>query len=677
MHYKKGGSLSEIPGMLEDLKEIAQVPGGIEMLISVAAQEQQDQGGDVRQLRMYNLGGSVEYDEGGDVEGDEIMVSLSPEEYEAIVAMWGEPDINQKTGLPEYGFLSKVWKKVKGAVKKVIKSPLFSFIAPVALNFFAPGAGAALGSALGFGSKAATVGNTLLRAGVGALSGGKEGALAGAVSGLTMGGTGKALGEKLGLQGTAAKLAGDALIGGAGSKVAGGDFASGALGQAMTSMIQPGLEAQVEKGLGTVFPGKGGEFDVTPTTEGMSPIPGGAELSPVPSKGLTVFGDPNQPGILSKVGSWVKENPLLAATAAGTLLGGTGSQQSGGPPQLPPEFYESLPEYSFARTARLPESSEAYYTYGQTGGAQPGEFQFFGGNQLPSPGLVQTDLPPGTEGIMGLDIPETGGGVVTNLLRQLQNQARQQGAVPGTPGVAGISTGMSLPPAGGGAMTNLLRRLSAQAGATFEGGGYARGSGSGRDDTIEALLSDGEYVMDAETVAMLGDGSNEAGARRLDELRERLRRHKGKALAKGKFSPDAKEPLQYLKKGGKVTKRTIEEIAKDVMDKHVKTDPPKGHGVKKGLAKGGAVVKLAKLRRLARKMDEMLFEEVPDEEIKKLQAEMNKIQKGSVRKALEAVNSGEDAESAFRQKKARGGLLRERAKDRALVNAMAEEALGD
>jgi hypothetical protein len=81
------------------------------------------------------------------------------------------------------------------------------------------------------------------------------------------------------------------------------------------------------------------------------------------------------------------------------------------------------------------------------------------------------------------------------------------------------------------------------------GGGDVRGPGSGRDDKIDALLSDGEYVMDAETVAMLGDGSLDEGARRLDQMRANLRKHKGQALAKGKFSPDAKAPEQYLPGG--------------------------------------------------------------------------------------------------------------------------------
>jgi len=79
-------------------------------------------------------------------------------------------------------------------------------------------------------------------------------------------------------------------------------------------------------------------------------------------------------------------------------------------------------------------------------------------------------------------------------------------------------------------------------------GNHLEGEGDGRADTIPARLSDGEYVMDAESVALLGNGSNRAGADRLDSLRVNLRKHKGKALAKGKISPDAKDPAAYAKR---------------------------------------------------------------------------------------------------------------------------------
>lgn len=85
----------------------------------------------------------------------------------------------------------------------------------------------------------------------------------------------------------------------------------------------------------------------------------------------------------------------------------------------------------------------------------------------------------------------------------------------------------------------------------FARGGFAvEGAGDGRDDKIPALLSDGEYVIDAETVALLGNGSNKAGAKLLDGFRVKVRKQKGKKLARGKFSDNAKRPEHYLA-GGK------------------------------------------------------------------------------------------------------------------------------
>lgn len=82
-------------------------------------------------------------------------------------------------------------------------------------------------------------------------------------------------------------------------------------------------------------------------------------------------------------------------------------------------------------------------------------------------------------------------------------------------------------------------------------GHYVKGGGTGTSDSIPAVLSDGEYVIDAQTVSMLGNGSSDAGADRLDKMREEVRKHKGSALSKGKFAPEAKSPLSYMKKGSR------------------------------------------------------------------------------------------------------------------------------
>lgn len=88
-----------------------------------------------------------------------------------------------------------------------------------------------------------------------------------------------------------------------------------------------------------------------------------------------------------------------------------------------------------------------------------------------------------------------------------------------------------------------------------EGGlvAYAKGghvsdpySHGGQADTVKALLSGGEYVMDADIVSSLGDGDTNAGAAKLDQMRQAVRKHKRSAPS-GKIPPKAKSPLEYMK----------------------------------------------------------------------------------------------------------------------------------
>jgi hypothetical protein len=75
---------------------------------------------------------------------------------------------------------------------------------------------------------------------------------------------------------------------------------------------------------------------------------------------------------------------------------------------------------------------------------------------------------------------------------------------------------------------------------------YMKGGRGGQDDDIPAVLSSGEYVFDADAVAALGDGNPDEGARKLDEMRMNIRRHKRSAPA-SKIPPKAKNIEQYLK----------------------------------------------------------------------------------------------------------------------------------
>jgi hypothetical protein len=76
----------------------------------------------------------------------------------------------------------------------------------------------------------------------------------------------------------------------------------------------------------------------------------------------------------------------------------------------------------------------------------------------------------------------------------------------------------------------------------YSGGGHAgpgpvKGIGSGQEDKIPAWLSDGEYVWSAQDVADLGDGSTNEGVRRLDKMRQMVRKDAGRKDTKSIARP--------------------------------------------------------------------------------------------------------------------------------------------
>lgn len=79
----------------------------------------------------------------------------------------------------------------------------------------------------------------------------------------------------------------------------------------------------------------------------------------------------------------------------------------------------------------------------------------------------------------------------------------------------------------------------------MKAGGMATG---GQADTVHVRLSHGEYVIDADTVAALGDGNTAAGAAKLKQMVEAVRAHKRSAPANS-IPPKAKSPAEYMKQG--------------------------------------------------------------------------------------------------------------------------------
>lgn len=89
--------------------------------------------------------------------------------------------------------------------------------------------------------------------------------------------------------------------------------------------------------------------------------------------------------------------------------------------------------------------------------------------------------------------------------------------------------------------------LQAYAEGGSTGVNYVEGPTEGQADKVDARLSHGEYVLDADVVSSLGDGNNAAGAKKLDQMRQHIRAHKRSAPVH-KIPPKAKSPLAYMQK---------------------------------------------------------------------------------------------------------------------------------
>ena len=74
---------------------------------------------------------------------------------------------------------------------------------------------------------------------------------------------------------------------------------------------------------------------------------------------------------------------------------------------------------------------------------------------------------------------------------------------------------------------------------------YVQGAGDGTSDSIPAMLANGEFVIPADVVSSLGNGSNNSGASVLDEFLKTIRAHKNHENKNG-LPPDSKGALGYL-----------------------------------------------------------------------------------------------------------------------------------
>lgn len=263
--------------------------------------------------------------------------------------------------------------------------------------------------------------------------------------------------------------------------------------------------------------------------------------------------------LLGQAGKWVLDHPDKAGQLGMSLLSGAQylmPSKYSNPAQDArnnSSFSGELPKYTMQNTA-TPYSGD-WYKYGQSpqtpmynampqrvmahGGVVRGYAQ--GGSVLPgAPPSAMPPMPP--QGAM----PQERNPLATHggfdLGKAIGEKLKSSGALSKIDGNHGEALKI------GAAIGQHLNSVS-KSKTPIDGGmppqGVVKGPGGGQDDLVMAKLSQGEYIIPAEVVSQLGDGSTEAGGKALDKMVSSVRKQK---TGSGKFPPKAKNPLSYIKK---------------------------------------------------------------------------------------------------------------------------------
>jgi hypothetical protein len=424
--------------------------------------------------------------------GDTMLAHINPREAEVLRRMGGSGGVNPNTGLHEF----------KGGGL----SDIVSIVAPVALSYFTGGLGmgAIGGGALAGGLSAGLMGGDV---GKGALGGALSGGLGNSIGGAAGDYLGTAMGTTFG--DTAKNALGNALVGGVAGATQGRGFGEGAVTGALGSLAGNAIGGMAGADGSALSQGmkQAGSTFGNALTAGYSPqqaLVGGA-LSGL-ATGMRASSRPSDIATRRDYASGLTNSTKVGASvASGDGYGGAPAGGDSGFGLNLKTLSMAPPLLSLLGMAETPQQIQQ----AAASSMSPEQKEYF--NRV-SPqwdwSKIQADA---TAQNMNL-----GKYVATNWNK------------------FGVGSQYDKPVAPRMAAGGPLMRL-------------AQGGGSGRDDTIDARLSDGEFVVDAETVALLGDGSTKAGAQRLDQMRQEVRKQKGAALARGKISPNAKSPLSYLK----------------------------------------------------------------------------------------------------------------------------------
>ena len=410
---------------------------------------------------------------------DSQLVHMSPREVAGLHALakasGGSLTVNPQTGLPEAGFLDKILPMLIG----------------VGITAATGGAATPLMVGLGIGGlEAARTGNLGkgLMAGLGAYGG------AGIGAGL-MGAGAETLGATANAMGVPAAT-------GAGSQAA-------MLAAQNQGFGQAGLEA-----LGQSAATAPGAFTGFVNTPVQSMTSGAMGLTEAP--GRTAF--------MNAVGGGKEALKLGAAAAAPMLM-----PESPKPLNVPtggPNPYR----YRF-ESGQIADP-EAGYT-----GPVSGQRQYFDPRYIALAGGGPVEQMSNANAV-GANTGYPMANVQRNAYAVPYQQPMSQNVVTG-PQDTGVDTFTGEPRMAGGGISHL--------GDYSDGGRLLKGPGDGVSDSIPAMignkqparLADGEFVWPARIVSEIGNGSNEAGARKLYAAMDRIQENRKKTIGKNNVAVDS------------------------------------------------------------------------------------------------------------------------------------------
>ena len=463
--------------------------------------------------------------------GDSMLVHMAPSEVKGLQALamahGGSLTINPDTGLPEAGFLKKILPMVIGAALTPLTGGIIN---PMTAGLLVGGAyGAATGSLKkGLMAGLQAYGGAGLYAGL-AGAAGSAGAGATTTAGTTVGGTTGSIGGTAGSSGiTATTVPVEAslnTLGAAPSTTGAGMPLGGGLTSASAPLAAPTTSFAASPATSGVGMGLGEGVAAMPSSAATAsaPMTVPAVTTPAPVTDFSAF-TKGVPALTEEAG----RKAFMAAAPMGTL----------------PSVGTTIASAMIPEPAEAPPGSPAYeYDYSYDWNKQAGAF-----NPPPSSGAGSYErkfFEPTYALLEKKRISAAGGGLMGLAQGGSYDDER------GSDGQAYAQGGYKRPKArsltGEGfykfAQDRKNSSLEASVEENFAKGGlgearkalpprFLEGDGDGMSDSIkasiggiqEARLADGEFVVPADVVSHLGNGSSKAGAKKLYAMMDKIRK---------------------------------------------------------------------------------------------------------------------------------------------------------